>query len=63
MGNNESITSSSHAHKNPYDILDEYIAKACDMEKYTKLLTNNSGKIENESALLKAEIGLLQNQV
>ena len=59
----EESSPNSEYHKNPYDILDEYIARACDKEKYAKLLTNTSGKLENESSLLKAEIGLLQNQV
>ena len=42
---------------------DDYIEKACDKVKYTRLLTNNSGKLENESLILKAEVGLLQSQV
>ena len=52
--------------KNPYDILDNYIQHACDKVKYTTLC-NEDGKqkkkAEDEISILKAELGMLHNQV
>ena len=59
----ETISSSPDSFKNPYDILDGYIEKACDKLNYTKLSKSNTSKADNESSILKAEVGLLQNQV
>ena len=50
--------------KNPYDILDDYIEHICDKIEYSKHAKNQKlNKQECETAVLKAEIGLLQNQV
>ena len=52
-------------HQNPYEVLDNFIQHVCEKDKHTRLSSNytNQHSSDTEIAILKAEVGLLQNQV